>query len=322
MHRSTGFIIGLALVCAAVSAPARAEDFPTRPIYVVTSSPPGGGGDVLVRFLAQKMSALANQTVVVENKPGAGGNIATDFVANAKPDGYTMLAAPSSTVIANKYVIKGTRTDPLRDLTAVAPFLQVGNAFVVNPSVTAKDAREYAESLRNRPKPILYGVPTASALATAQMFLTATHLSGTQVGYKSMVDAASGVAAGELDFAFIDTTLAIGQAKQGRLRILAVSPKKRLASAPDLPTIAESGIGDFDYVNFWAVWLPAKAPAEIVKKLAGWIGEAVDDPATKAFFQAQGTEALKSTPDELTARMKAHNEQWLDIVKAAKIEPQ
>jgi tripartite-type tricarboxylate transporter receptor subunit TctC len=315
-------ILGLALATGVAASPSFAQDFPTRAIHIVTSSPPGGGGDVLVRFLAQKISVLSGQTVVVENKPGAGGNIATDFVANAKPDGYTMLAAPSSTVIANRFVIKDTRTDPLRDLTAVAPFLQVGNALAVNPKVTAANAKEYAEELRRSSKPILYGVPTASSLATAQMFLSMTGLSGTQVAYKSMVDAASGVAAGELDFAFLDTTLATGQAKQGRLRILAVSPQKRIASAPDLPTIAESGIGNFDYINFWAVWLPAKAPDDVVQKLAKWIGEAVDDPATKAFFLAQGAEPLKSSPEELTARMKTHNDQWLEIVKAAKIEPQ
>ncbi|HVG50208.1 MAG TPA: tripartite tricarboxylate transporter substrate binding protein [Xanthobacteraceae bacterium] len=315
--------LGAAFVLvAATSHPGVAQDYPSRAMHIVTSSPPGGGGDVLVRFVAQKLSALSGQSVVVENKPGAGGNIATDYVVNAKPDGYVMLAAPSSTVIANRFVIKDTRYDALRDLTAVAPFLQVGNALVVGTKVSAGNVKDFVEELRRLSRPILYGVPTASSLATAQMFLSMTGLKGTQVAYKSMVDAASGVAANELDFAFIDTTLAAGQAKQGRMKILAVSPAKRLASAPDLPTIAESGIGKFDYINFWAVWMPAKAPADAVQKVAGWLNQIAGDPATKQFFVNQGSEALQGTPQELTARMKEHHEQWLEIVKAAKIEPQ
>lgn len=315
-------VLLVAVCLGAALAPAIAEDYPSRAMHIVTSSPPGGGGDVLVRFLAQKLAALAGQPAVVENKPGAAGNIATDAVVNAKPDGYTMMAAPSSNVIANRFIIKDTRYDPERDLTPVAPFLQVGNALVVNPKVQATNAKDYVEELRRVGRPMLYGVPTASALATAQMFLTMTGLSGTQVNYKSMVEAASGVAAGELDFAFIDTTLATAQARQNRLKILAVSPAQRLASAPDLPTIKESGIGDFEYVNFWAVWLPPKAPNEVVGKLSGWINQIVGMDDTKEFFLKQGTEALQGSPQDLAARIKTHTVQWLEIVKAAKIEPQ
>jgi tripartite-type tricarboxylate transporter receptor subunit TctC len=311
-----------AVLIAFAAAPAMAQDYPNRPIHIVTSSPPGGGGDVLVRFLAQKVAPLSGTTVVVENRAGAGGNIAVDAVVNARPDGYTLVAAPSSTVIANRFVIKDTRYDPLRDLAPVAPFLQVGNALAVNPKTQATNAKDYVEELRRAGRPILYGVPTVSAMATAQLFLSMTGLSGTAVNYKSMVDAASGVAAGELDFAFLDTTLAMAQARQNRLKVLAVSTAKRLASAPDVPTIRESGVGDFEYVNFWAVWAPARTPDDAVAKLSRWINQAVAMDETKEFFLKQGTEALTGSSADLAARMKAHNDQWVEIVKAAKIEPQ
>jgi len=316
----------LALACAALVATivaAPAAEFPERPVTLVTSAPAGGGGDVLTRYLADRLKAASGATFVIENKPGAAGNIATVAVTHARPDGYTLLAAPSSTVIANKFVIKDTGYDAMRDLAPVAPFLKVGLALIAGPSTHATTVKDFVAELKARTgRPMFYGVPTTSSLFGAQVFLTMTGLTGTRVNYKGMGDAASGVTAGELDFAFVDATLAIGQAKQGRVRILAVSSAERLAIAPELPTVKESGIGDFDYVNFWAVWAPAGTPQPVIDTLSGWINRVVALPETGRFFLSQGAEPLAATPAQLAAMMRTHNDLWVQIARTTNLEPQ
>jgi tripartite-type tricarboxylate transporter receptor subunit TctC len=169
---------------------------------------------------------------------------------------------------------------------------------------------------------VFFGVPTASSLASAQLYLTLTGLKATRVNYKSMGDAASDVAAGEIDFAFVDTTLAVAQAKQGRVRVLAVSPAERLAGSPELPTMEEAGLKGYQYINFWAAWLPAKAPADIVAKLAGWFNAVSTTEETKQFLVRQGSDPAHGTPAELEQMMKDHHQQWVEIAREAHLVPQ
>ncbi len=321
LHFQPVCAIGLVIAGAFLSIPATAQDYPTKQVTLVTSAPPGGGGDVLTRYLGNKLHDISGATMIVENKGGAAGNIATLAVTNAKPDGYTLLVSSSSSVIANKFVIKETNYDAMKDLAPVGTFLQVGLALVAPTKSSANTVKELVQELKSLGRPPFYGVPTTSALFGSQMFLLLTGLQGTRVNYKGMGDAASGITAGELDFAFIDTTLATAQARQGRLKILAVSPAKRLANAPVLPTIRESGL-DFDYINFWAVWAPANTPKPIVSKLNIWINQVVALPETGDFLLAQGAEPLATSPEELTSMMKTHNDLWVDIAKTTKLEPQ
>jgi tripartite-type tricarboxylate transporter receptor subunit TctC len=316
------FLVAFAVIAAALGwQPARAQDYPAKPITIVTSAPPGGGGDVLTRYLASKLHEVSGATVVVENKAGAAGNIATLAVTNAKPDGYTLLVSSSSSVVSNKFVIKDTNYDAMKDLAPVATFLQVGMALIVPPKTKATNIKELVQELKGLGRPPFYGVPTTSSLFGAEMFRLLGGLNGTRVNYKGMGDAASGIAAGELDFSFVDTTLAIAQAKQGRVKIVAVSPAHRLASEPSVPTIRESGM-DFDYINFWAAWAPANTPKPVVDKLSGWIGKVVAMPETREFFLKQGAEPLASTPAELATMMREHDKLWVGIAKATKLEPQ
>ena len=311
-------VIGMLLV-ADVSL---AQDFPSKPINFVTSSAPGGGGDVLVRFLANKVQGLAGVSILVLNRVGAGGNIATNAVVEAKPDGYTVLLAPSSNVIANKYVIKDTRADAFKDLTPIATVLQVGMGLVVTPKTEAASVASLVQAFKSSVKPLNYGVGSTTSILNAQIFLDLSSLTATRIGYKSMPDTANGVAGGEVDFAFVDATLALGQAKQGRLKVLAVTPGTRLSSAPEVPTIRESGGIDFEYTNFWAVWAPANMPAPIVTKLADWINRAVASAEAKEFFLNQGAEALTGSPEFLGSLMKQHDALWSIAAKRANLRPE
>lgn len=312
--------VGLAAIAAASAA--TAQGYPNRPIRFVNASVAGGGGDVIVRFLAQRVQAIAGQPVVVENKPGANGNIANEHVIAAKPDGYTVLVAASSAVIANKHTMKGVSWDPLKDLDPVASVFRVGLVLTVPPNSPATTLRELVAHLKAKGDKVLYGVPATSVLGASELFKILTGTKGTAVAYKSMMDAAKDVTSADIDFSFVDTTLGVGQAKGGRLRIIGTTTAKRLAAAPDVPTLAEAGLKDYEYINFWAAWLPAKSPPEAAARLSDWLGQVVRTDEAREFLQKQAGEVWPSTPQDLQRQMVEHDALWRRIVQEARIEPQ
>lgn len=309
-----------AIATLLLGGPALAQSYPSRPIRIVNSSVAGGGADVLIRFLAARVQTLAGQPVIIENKPGANGNIANELVVGAKPDGYTVLYAASSAVIANRYVMKNVSFDPMKDLEPVANTLRVPLVLAIPPNAPAKTLTEFIAHLKSKPK-VLYGIPTTSVLAASELFKIMTGTTGQAVNYKSMVDSAKDVTSGDTDYTFVDATSGTGQARAGRLRVLGVSTLKRLTAMPDLPTLAEAGLKDYEYVNFWGVWLPAKSPSEAVTKLNAWFVQVVNMPETRKFLTDQASEPAPSTPDELRKEMIDHDALWKRIVAAAKIQP-
>ncbi len=318
------FYMRAAVTAAAVfaSASATAQTYPSRPIRFVNASVAGGGGDVIVRFLASRVQTLAGQPVIVENKPGANGNIANEHVIAARPDGYTVLVAASSAVIANRFIMKGVGYDPLRDLDPVTSVFRVGLVLAVPPGSPAKTLPELVAHLKSKPDKVLYGIPATSVLGASELFKILTGTKGTAVAYKSMMDSAKDVSSGDIDYSFVDTTLGVGQAKAGRVRIIGTSTANRLAAATDVPTLAESGLKGYEYINFWAAWLPAKSPPEAATKLSDWLGQVVRMDETVKFLQDQAGEVWPSTPDGLRQQMVEHDALWKRIVTEAKIEPQ
>ncbi|MDB5569273.1 MAG: transporter substrate-binding protein [Hyphomicrobiales bacterium] len=314
------FLSAAAALCLTAGA-AAAQDYPVRPIKFVNSSSAGGGADVLVRFLASKVQPLAGQPVVVENKPGANGNIANEYVLNSKPDGYTVLFAASSAVIANRYVMKDVNYDPMKDFDPVASVYRVGLVLTVPAASPAKTLPELIAHLKSKDK-VLYGVPTTSTLAASELFKIMTGTKGEQVNYKSMMEAAKDVAGGDIDYSFIDTTLGMGQAKGGRLRVIGTSTGKRLEVAPDVPTLAEAGLKDYEYINFWGAWLAGKSPPDAAAKLSGWLTQVVQTPEARKFLVDQAGEVWPSTPQGLRDQMVEHDKLWVRIVKEANIQPQ
>jgi len=299
-----------------------AQTYPDRPIKLVVSSPAGGGADLLVRFIAAKMQPMAGQPVIVENKPGANGNIANDYVANAKPDGYTVLFAASSAIIANRYVMKGVTYDAMKDFEPVGSVFRVGLVLTVPPNSPFKTVQELVAGLRSKDSKILYGVPTTSVLGSSALFKIATGTNGEAVNYKSMLDASRDVSSGDIDYSFLDTTLGVGQERAGRLRVLAATTPTRLEAAPNVPTMKEAGIKDYEYINFWGVWLPAKTPSPVALKLNGWLGEVMKSPEGKKFIADNAGEVWLSTPAGLHDQMVEHDQLWQRIVKESGITPQ
>jgi tripartite-type tricarboxylate transporter receptor subunit TctC len=314
-------IICTALAFVVSAFPAVAQDYPVRPIRFVNSSAAGGGADILIRFLAAKIQPLAGQPILVENKPGAAGNIANEYVASAKPDGYTVLIAASSAMIANRYVMKDTRLDGMKDFDPVTSIFRAGFALTVPNSTPAKTLPEFITYLKGKPK-VLYGAPTISVLAASELFKLLSGTKGEAVNYKAMLDAARDVMGGETDYAFVDTVLSMAQAKAGRLRVLGVTTPQRLESVPDLTTLSEAGLKDYEYVNFWGVWLPAKSPPDVTAKLNGWFNQVIKSEEGHKYLVDQSSEPWPSTPDGLRTQMIEHDAMWRKIVKQANIQPQ
>jgi tripartite-type tricarboxylate transporter receptor subunit TctC len=181
---------------------------------------------------------------------------------------------------------------------------------------------ELISHLKTKPAKVLHGVPTTSVLAASELFKLMTGTQGQPVNYRSMADVTKDITSGDVDYTFIDATNGLAQAKAGRMHILGTSTASRLAVAPDLPTLSEAGLKDYEYINFWGAYLAAKSPPEAIAKLSGWLDQVVRMEDTRKFLLDQASEPWPSTPESLTKQMVEHDALWQRIVKAAKIEPQ
>jgi tripartite-type tricarboxylate transporter receptor subunit TctC len=260
--------------------------------------------------------------VVVENKLGANGNIGTEAAVGAKPDGYTLLIHSSSAVLGNPFIMKDTHYDPLTDLQPVSSLFEVGFILVVPPHSKIGSVADLTAYLKAKKGDTTYGSPNLSSLASANQYLNMIGASGIRVNYKAMIDAAADITAGQLDMVFGDSTVVIAQAKQGRLKPLAATSKRRIPGAPDVPTMVEAGLPGYDYSVFWGAWLPKDTPKEVGDKISGWLKDIVAAPATQEFLARNGAIPMWGPPSELGTMMKSGTEKLAEIVKAAKIERQ
>jgi tripartite-type tricarboxylate transporter receptor subunit TctC len=306
-------VLGLGLLASA----AHAQDFPTRPIKIVVGFGPGGLGDLTSRLIAQKMSDSMGKPVVIENMPGAGGITAAASVARAAPDGYTILMATSTTLAINKTLYKNLPYDPVKDFAAISLVAAVPFALVVNPTVPAKTLAEFITYAKQNPGLAFGSAGNGSPHHLgAEMLKSMAQIDIRHVPYRGSVPAMLDVIAGHLPFMIMDLQPALPQIKEGKLRILGVTTKKRISLAPDVPTLAESGLPDYELVAWQGVVAPAGTPRPIIDALASQINALVDDPANRDRFATLAVEPLPgSTPDSFAAYIKSEVDRWATIVK-------
>ena len=299
---------------------ARAQGWPSRAVHFVVGFPAGGGADATTRILAARLSELWGQQVVVENRGGAGGNLAHEMVAHASPDGYTMLMGTNS-VPVNPFLFPGLTFDPLTDFGAVSLIGTYPNLMVVPVNSPAKTLADFiARAKREKVTFATPGVGSSPHLA-AELFKHMAKIEMTHVPYRGVAAGAmNDLIAGRLDAMFSTTGSLLQSVRAGQVRALAISSPVREQNAPDIPTFAESGVPGYAVQSWYAVFVPAKTPPEIVKKMHADVAKALDDPAVKARFEPLGVTVASSTPEELAARMKAEAELWGPIIKAANIK--
>ena len=297
--------------------------YPDPPIKVICTYVAGGGGDLMVRYYARALSELAGQPVIVENRVGANGHVGNQAAMDAKPDGYTLLITGASAYVGNPLFMKSADYDPNTARKAVATLNELGLALAVNPKLDVHSVADLTKFIKEKNGRARYGAQTSSAMVAASLFLQKIGATATQVNYKSAGDAAADTTAGLIDFFFPDITLAMAQASQGRLRLLASTPANPVSAAPNLQTMQQAGVPDFSYSVIWAAWFPKDTPDPIVNQMHGWLTEIVKRPETKKFlFDVGADQRISQTPADMARIIKSEFENWKKIVEAAKIERQ
>ncbi|HUG58836.1 MAG TPA: tripartite tricarboxylate transporter substrate binding protein [Candidimonas sp.] len=307
---------------SAVSAATSADAYPTQPIKLIVPFPPGGPTDALARRLAQSLTEPLGQTVIVENKSGAGGNIGSEFVAYAKPDGYTILFGTSGPLAINISLYKKLRYDPR---TSFAPIIRIGhlpNILVVNPSVPAKNLNELIAYAKAHPDKLSYassGNGASSHLAGVLFNEKAgTHI--LHIPYRGTGPALNDLLGGQVSMAFTDILTALPHIKNETLRPIGLASAERSAALPDLPTLAEEGLKGYDVSVFFGIVAPKDTPAPIVDKLNAAFKHAMQDPEIKKTLAAQGiVEATDQTPQGLASFINSEVPKWAALVKSANI---
>jgi tripartite-type tricarboxylate transporter receptor subunit TctC len=311
------------LALPAMSGLATAQDYPTREIHSVVNFPPGTGMDIMIRYYSAKLSELSGKPVLVENKPGANGNIATEYVARAKPDGYTFMITPaSSTLAAAASLFKKLPFDPEKDLQPVMLLTKLGFVFVVPANSPARSMRELTDILKKKTGNGAYGTGSNTGVVSAEMYKVRAGLETNQVLYKGAYENFNDMYGGQIDFSTFDPTAIAEPVKAGKLRALAVTSATRLGSLPDVPTMQEVGFADFDMTPWIGIVVPAGTPQPIIAKLAAWHRQINSTDETKKMLLQFGMDPLEGDAAAFSARLKSDTAKWAEYVRLAKIEPQ
>jgi tripartite-type tricarboxylate transporter receptor subunit TctC len=315
--------VSLGTATNAVAATAEGA-YPSRPIRVVLPFPPGGGIDALARLLTPKLSAAMGQQWVVDNRIGAAGNVAIEIVVKAVPDGHTALLALSTILTVNPLLYKNLPFDVVRDLQ---PVTQIGAAqyvLVIHPSVGAATVKELVAAAKAKPGLLNYassGVGGIQHFVTEQ-FKARTGVDIVHVPYKGGGPATAAVLSGEAHVLFGSVASVVPQVKAGKLRALAVSGSKRSQNVPDVPTLHEAGVANFDVTTWYGLLVPAHTPDVIVKRLHKEALAAVQMPDVREMMGRQGQEVVTSTPAELSALIKRELAANGEIIKKMGIRPE
>jgi tripartite-type tricarboxylate transporter receptor subunit TctC len=301
----------------------QAQDYPAKSITVVNGYAAGAGPDVPIRYFAEKLRELSGKPVIVENRPGALTNIAAEAVARAKPDGYTVfITAGNSTMAANPYLFRKLPYDPQKDFTPVTTLYQTAFVLVVNSKMPVKSLAELTAYLKQKKDRASYGYSGSLGLATAELYKSMAGLDTPGISYKSLQQSIPDVLSGALDFIFQDAAVIREQTRAGQFRALAVTPQRRTAVMPDVPTMSEAGFPGYDLSGWFAAYLPANAPAAIVERLSGLLNQIVANDETNKFLTGNGLDPMPGSPQKLAQFQSAELEKWGRILKAARVEPQ
>jgi tripartite-type tricarboxylate transporter receptor subunit TctC len=305
-----------------ITTKAEAQDYPAREIRSICNFAPGSGADIVVRYYSDALAKLAGRPVVVDNKPGAQGLLASDFVAKSRPDGYTLMITPASSTLASApHLFRKLPFDPVKDFDSVTTLLTLSFTITVDAAGPLRSVQDLVAHLKSKPGEGFYGTQSNSGQIAAELFKAKLGLKTTYVPFKVTGDAFTNLLGGNIDFMSVDSTWSATM-HPARVRILAVTSAKRNSSLPDIPTLAELGLTDFDITPWWGVVVPAGTPRPVIDRLAGWFNQIGAQPETRQFLARQAADPFPGNPDSMAALMKADVERWGRYVKLAKIEPQ
>jgi tripartite-type tricarboxylate transporter receptor subunit TctC len=323
MARICGNLACTALAAAAVltaTAPASAQPYPSKPVRIIVGFAPGGGNDLIARFIAQRLSISMGQQFIVENKPGAGGALGTAAGVNSPPDGYTLtLVGASYTVHPSIYKLK---FDPITDITPIIQISQGALLIVMHPSVPAKTTRELIALAKSNPGKLNFATPGQGSIIhlATELFESMAGIKMNHVPYKGTSQALTDTMASQTDIYFSTVAAAMPYVKSGRLRALAVTTPKRLPSEPDIPTVAESGVPGYEAITWHGLIGPKGIPSPIVARLNGELEKLLGLKETIVQLQNDGVSPAGGTPEQFLATIKREIPVWRKVVNGLGIK--
>ena len=312
--------VALGLLTATGIAQAQAPAYPTKTVRMVIALAPGGGVDTTGRILAQRMSELWGHPFVADNRPGAGGTIATDAVAKAPPDGYTVLMVSSGITITPS--LMKLPYDPAKDLLPVTMAVVSPGVLVVHPSIPVKNVKELIAFAKSRPEQLLYsssGQGTAQHLSI-EMFNQMAGLKMTHIPYKGTAPSITDLVGGRVALTVASVISTRPMFTSGKLRALAVVGPKRTPALPEYPTIAETGLPGYGVENWYALFMPGATPKAIAVKMQEAVSRIVLEPETRKMLLAQGLDAVGSSQEQFSKDYPAEMVRWAKVVKAVGVQ--
>jgi tripartite-type tricarboxylate transporter receptor subunit TctC len=319
--RSLLLSLSLGLAATLAASVALAETYPSKPVRLVVTYPPGGSSDLMARILGQKLSELWGQPVIVENKPGAAGSIGMEYAGHQLPDGHSFVIANLGPAIINPILSK-VPYDVERDFVPISLIATGPNILVVNPASPAKTLGELVAYARANPGKLNFGSggPGSIAHMSGEMLKSLAHVDMVHVPYKGGILSVNDLLAGHVDLVFSDALPVMQHIRAGKLRALATTGPERSPLAPDIPTCVESGVPGLVAVNWWGVLLPAGTPKAIADKFHDDLVKVMQQPELKEKFASLGVDAVSGTPAELGAYMRSEKAKYAKLIKEANIK--
>ena len=313
------FINAIAVACAALACNAFAQTYPTKPVRVVVTFPPGGSSDVVARHVSPLLAERLGQQFVVDNRPGAGATIGAGEVARAAPDGYTLMLSNTAPISLSPFMLEPPPYDPVKSFTHIAYIGSVPNVFVVHPSVPAKTIPEFIAWAQQQKDPIPYGSGGVGSIGhiVGELFAKEAGIKLNHIGYKGSSPMHNDLLGGTILFAIDTLPQNVQFQKSGKLRLLAVTSSKRATMAPDVPNVVELGYPKLVADNFFGISGPANLPKPVVDAIHKATMSALDDPKLVKNFEDVGIAVQKMSPEEFTAFVQKQVTEWAPAVKAS-----
>jgi tripartite-type tricarboxylate transporter receptor subunit TctC len=304
-----------ALALVALALPALADTYPSKPVKIIVPFGPGGFTDVVARILQKELAPVLGQPIIIENRPGAGSTIGTDAVAKSPPDGYTLVMI-STTHVISPHLYKTMPYDALGDFAPIMELVEGPYVMVVNPSLPAKDVREFIALAKEKPGDIFFassGNGSSQHLVGA-LFMQMAGVKLTHVPYKGSNAAMQDLLGGQVKASFVGMPNALPNLASGKLRALAVTTRKRSRDLPGVPTMDEAGVKGYDATIWLGMLAPKATPREIVDKLNASMRKVLADPEAQKLMHKAGVEVAPSTPEQLESLMKSEYARWGEVV--------
>ena len=315
--------IAVSFVLLALATAASAQAYPQRPIRMLVPFGPGGVGDITARVVAQKMTTSLGQQVVIDNRPGAGGIVATEIVAKAAPDGYTLLLLNNAHAVSMS-LFKSLPYDTLRDFAPVSSISTFSIVLLVNPDSPIKSVKEFIAAAKANPGKLNVGTIQIGATQhlSSELFKSMAGINVVHVPYTNTGALLTGLRSNSVQVAFEFIAPVAGQIKAGNLRALAVSTRSRFSGLPDIPTVQEAGVAGYEVISWNGIGVPAKTPKAIIDRLNGVITGALAEAEVKQRFQELAVDTRPDTPQGFRTLVASEIDKWKKVIEAAKIPQQ